>query len=63
MKKIHNAPWVAPPPDEVLKRVEYHGGRGAVSRMTHKAWSTVDRWCRGEIRIDFANWELLKRDK
>jgi len=58
-KKIYEEPFEAPSPEEILKVVNYLGGKGDVSRICKKNWNTVDRWCRGSVKIDYANWKLI----
>ncbi len=58
-KKIYTEPFEAPSGEEILKVVNALGGKGDVSRICKKNWNTIDRWCKGEVKIDFANWKLI----
>ena len=59
-KTIFTEPYEAPTVGEVLEAIERVGGKSEASRMLKKNWCTVDRWCTGKIKIDYANWKLLK---
>lgn len=58
-KKIYEEPFEAPSSEEILKVVNALGGKGDVSRIVKKNWNTVDRWCKGKVKIDYANWKLI----
>jgi hypothetical protein len=58
-KKIYEEPFEAPSSEEIMKVVNALGGKAPVCRLCKKNWSTVDRWCKGEVKIDFANWKLI----
>jgi hypothetical protein len=44
---------------EVSKVVHSLGGISSVCRITKKHRNTVSKWCKGEIKIDYANWKLI----
>ena len=58
-KKIYEEPFESPHFEEIQRVVESLGGKGSVSRICKKNWCTVDRWCTGKIKIDYANWKLI----
>ena len=52
--------FTPPTKEEIQEVVDSLGGYGAVCRILRKRRSTVWRWCKGDARIDYANWKLLK---
>ena len=62
-KTISKIPFTSPSGEEVTKLVKSVGGKAPASRIVKKDWSTVDRWCRGTVKVDFANWKLLHEYK
>ena len=61
--KIMGEEFHPPTAEEVALAIEAVGGKGEASRLCRKRWSSIDRWCKGESKIDFANWELIKSKK
>lgn len=53
--------WVAPPSQEVATIVDQLGGINSTARKILKSRDSVFRWVHGKAKIDFANWEMLKR--
>ena len=56
---IFTAPYEAPSVEEVLQAIERVGGKSEASRLLKKNWCTVDKWCKGLTKIDYANWCVL----
>jgi hypothetical protein len=53
--------WVAPSSQEVAAKVDQLGGINPAARKVMKSRDSVFRWVHGKAKIDFANWEMLKR--
>ena len=60
---IFTEPFEAPAVAEVLQAIERVGGKAEASRLLKKNWCTVDKWCKGLTKIDYANWVMLKEQK
>jgi hypothetical protein len=58
-KKYYTEAFEPPLPEEVQRAVDAIGGKAEASRLLRKNWCTVDRWCTGKIKIDYANWKLI----
>jgi hypothetical protein len=58
-KIVYQDPFISPTPEEVREVVEFLGGKAEVARICKKNWCTVDRWCSGTYKIDYANWKLI----
>lgn len=56
---IFTEPFEAPLPEQVRQACERVGGKAEASRLLKKNWCTVDKWCKGLTKIDYANWLLL----
>ena len=52
--------WIPPSCSEINTVVQSLGGIASVCRITKKHRNTVSKWCKGEIKIDYANWELIR---
>jgi hypothetical protein len=52
-------PFEAPSPEEILNVVNYLGGKPTAAKICRKNWNTIDRWCKGSVKIDYANWKLI----
>lgn len=56
---IFSEPYEAPTAEEVLQAIERVEGKSEASRLLKKNWCTVDKWCKGLTKTDYANWLLL----
>lgn len=62
-KKIYTEPFGAPLPEEVQQAIERVGGKSEASRLLKKNRCTIDKWCTGKTKIDYANWLLLSSEQ
>jgi len=56
---IFTEPYIAPTAEEVQQAIERVGGKSEASRLLRKNWCTVDKWCKGLSKIDYANWSMI----
>ncbi len=57
----YGEPWTAPSPEDVTAAIGAAGGVAAVCRMLKKGKTAVYMWRKGDAKIDYANWQILKK--